>query len=169
MDLVGRPLTDKERQDVVEGYIEEEILMREAFRLELEKKDSRVRKRLIDVMRSTIDQPVSQPTRAELQAYFRENQERYVTGETITFDHVFFAYGSENEPDDPADFLAKLRDGADHTQLGDYTLFARIMRDRSKANCGGRWGRSSQRKHFRFRTTNGTDLSNRNKEYISSE
>ena len=131
-DLVGRPLTEAERQNVVEGYIEEEVLMREAFRMELEKKDSRVRKRLLNVMRSTLDQPVSQPTRAELQAYFRENQERYVTGETVTFDHVFIAYGSENEPDDPAEFLAKLRGGADHTQLGDYTLFGRTMRDRSK-------------------------------------
>ena len=34
-DLVGRPLTDEERQDVVEGYIEEEVLMHEAYRMDL--------------------------------------------------------------------------------------------------------------------------------------
>jgi len=147
-DLLGRPLTEQERQDAVEGYIDEEVLMREALRMELEKKDSRVRKRLLDVMRSTLDQPVAEPTRAELQAYFRENGERYVPGETITFDQVFFAYGSENEPDDPADFLAKLRGGADHTQLGNSMLLGHIMRDRSKDQLRQTLGKDFAEKAF---------------------
>ena len=131
-DLVGRPLTDKERQEIVEGFIEDEVLMREAFRRGLEKKDSRVRKRLLNVMRSTLDQPVAQPTQPELQAYFQEHRDQYVTGETISFDHVFFGYGSADEPADMAEFLKGLRAGQDHTQLGDYTVFGRILRDRSR-------------------------------------
>ena len=65
-DLVGRSLTEQERQDVLDGFIEDEVLMREAFRRQLEQKDSRVRKRLLDVMRSTLDQPVAPPTRGRV-------------------------------------------------------------------------------------------------------
>ena len=131
-DLAGRPLTDSERENLVQGLIEDEVLMREAFRRELEKKDSRVRKRLLSVMRSTLDQPVAAPTRAELEAYFREHQSRYLSGETITFDHVFLSFGSAQEPDDPAELLASLRAGADHMQLGEFEIFGRILRDRSQ-------------------------------------
>ena len=132
-ELVGRPLTEQERMDVLEGYIEEEVLLREAFRMELEKKDSRVRQRLLNVMRSTLDQPVAPPTRAELQAYFREQRDRYDSGELITCDHVFYAYGSENEPEALSQLLTDLRAGADHSQLGDSVMYGNTLRDRSKS------------------------------------
>ena len=46
--------------------------------------------------REILDQPVAEPSRAELMAYFEENRDRYASGETITFDHVYFAFGSES-------------------------------------------------------------------------
>ncbi len=131
-DLTGRTLTDQERQDVVEGFIEDEVLIHEAFRMELQKKDPRVRKRLLDVMRSTLDQPVAPPTRAQLQAYFRQHQERYTVGETITFDHVFFSYDSDVVPEDAEQLLASLSAGEDPTQFGDSTLLGRTMRNKSQ-------------------------------------
>lgn len=127
-ELTGRPLTEAERQEVFDGYVDDEVLMREAFRRELEKKDSRVRKRLLSVMRSTLDQPIAQPTRPELEAYFRENQDQFLSGEVITFDHVFFSFGSENEPDDWGMLLSQLRKGEDHQRLGDNQMFGNVMR-----------------------------------------
>ena len=94
----------------------------------MEKKDSRVRKRLLDVMRSTLDQPVAAPTRAELEAYFRENRERFEVDEVATFDHIFFAYGSENEPADLGKFLDSLRAGAEYAELGDSAMLGRVLR-----------------------------------------
>ncbi len=130
-DLVGRPLTDQERKEIVEGFIDEEVLTREAFRMELEKKDSRVRKRLLNVMRSTLDRPVAQPTRAQLQAYFRENQDQFSTGEVITFDHVFFSYGSENEPSDTDELLASdlLSRGRRYSRATKLSLKRSLIRD----------------------------------------
>lgn len=130
-DIVGRKLTDDERQEMIQGHIEDEVLMREAFRNGLEKKDSRVRKRLLNVMRSTIDQPVSEPTRAELQAYFRENQKHFEVGEVVSLDHVFFMFDSALEPENHAEFLAILQAGADHTQLGENPIYGNVLKDRT--------------------------------------
>ncbi len=115
--LRGRPLTDEERQTLIDSHVEDEVLMREALRRGLEQKDSRVRRRLLTVMRSTLDEQVPEPTRAELQAYFRQNPERYAAQEVVTFDQVFFSFG--NEPAARDALLEQLRGGADHRQLGE--------------------------------------------------
>lgn len=115
--LRGRPLTDEERQTLIDSHVEDEVLMREALRRGLERKDSRVRRRLLTVMRSTLDEQVPEPTRAELQAYFRQNAASYAAQEVVTFDQVFFSFG--NEPADRDALLEQLRGGADHRQLGE--------------------------------------------------
>ena len=58
-------------------------------------------------MRSTLDESITEPTRAQLEAYYRKNAETYAPGEAVSFDHVFFSFGSE--PADQAALLANLR------------------------------------------------------------
>jgi hypothetical protein len=113
-EILGRPLTEEERSEIVERLIEDEILVREAYRRGLDRSDSRVRERLLVVMRYSLDEVVPDPDRDQLEAYFREHIDRYWDEETITFEHAFFPGGSEATPTDDAAFLATLT-------RGDYT------------------------------------------------
>ena len=117
IELRGRPLTDIERQLVIDSHIEDEVLMREAFRQELEKKDSRVRKRLLTVMRASLDEPVGEPTPEQLRKYYQQEAAKYGAGEALTFDQVYFSFGGE--PADNVALIQSLKDGKDHRQLGD--------------------------------------------------
>lgn len=124
--LRGRPITDEERQVLIDSHIEDEVLMREALRRGLERKDSRVRKRLLTVMRSTLDEQVPEPTRAELEAYFRENADQYAASEAVTFDQVFFSFG--NEPADSDALLEQLKGDADFRKMGERSWAGYTMR-----------------------------------------
>ncbi len=125
-NLRGRPVTDDGRQILIDGHIEDEILMREALRRGIERKDARVRQRLLTVMRSALDEQVPEPTRAELQTYFRDNADRYAAQEAVTFDQVFFSFG--NEPADSDALLAQLQGGADHRPMGERSWAGYTMR-----------------------------------------
>ena len=83
---------------------------------------------------------VAAPTRAELEAYFNENRHKYVVDEVVTFEHVFFAYGSDSEPSDAAGFLSSLRAGTADTDSGDNVLFGRVLRDRSRVQLSRTFG-----------------------------
>lgn len=124
--LRGRPVTDEERRALIDSHIEDEVLLREALRRGLEKKDSRVRKRLLTVMRTGLDEQVPEPTRAELQAHFRENAEQYAASEAVTFDQVFFSFG--NEPADSAALLEQLKGDTDFRKMGERSWAGYTMR-----------------------------------------
>jgi len=110
--ILGRPLTDEERTRIKNAFIEDEILMREAYRRGFDRSDSRVRDRLLTLMRGTLDETVPDPDRQQLETYFREHIDRYWDQESITFDHVFFPQGSEATPADAPAFLDLLARGA---------------------------------------------------------
>jgi len=110
-EILGRPLIDEEKSEIMEGLIEDEILIREAYRRGLDRSDSRVRERLLAVMRYSLDEVVPDPDREQLEAYFREYIDRYWDEETISFEHAFFPGGSEAAPTDDAVFLSALARG----------------------------------------------------------
>ena len=117
-EILGRSLTDEERTELVDGFIEDEILLREAYRRGLDRSDSRVRQRLLTVMRYGLDEAVPDPDREQLEVYFREHIDRYWDEETVTFDHAFFPRGSEATPANDATFLVTLARG-DYTPPAD--------------------------------------------------
>ena len=110
-EILGRPLTDEERARIRSEFIEDEILMREAYRRGLERRDSRVRDRLLALMRGSLDETLPDPGRQQLEIYFRQNLDRYWDRESITFVHVFFPSDSEDTPADDEAFLARLSRG----------------------------------------------------------
>jgi len=111
-EILGRPLTGEERARIKNEFIEDEILMREAYRRGLDRSDSRVRDRLLTLMRGSLDETVPDPDRQQLEAYFHEHIDRYWDQESIDFVHVFFPHGSEATPADDAAFLDILTRGA---------------------------------------------------------
>ena len=110
-EILGRPLTGEERAAVLERLIEDEILMQEAYRRGIERSDSRVRQRLLTVMRSSLDEVVPDPDRRQLEEFFRENIDRYWDKERITFEHAHFPPGAAAAPENDADFLTTLARG----------------------------------------------------------
>ena len=109
--ILGRSLTGEERADVMDRIVEDEILLQEAYRRGVDRNDSRVRQRLLAVMRSGLDETVPDPDRGQLEAYFQQHLDRYWDEETITFEHAFFSRDSEAAPGDGAAFLSTLARG----------------------------------------------------------
>ena len=83
-----------ERQGLIENYVRDETLYREAKALQLDRNDNIARQRLIQQMRYLTQSVVSAGqsiTEDALFAYFDENAERYLEPATTTFTHVFFS------------------------------------------------------------------------------
>jgi hypothetical protein len=112
-ELLLRPLTSEERERVVSEYVDEEVLLREAYRQGLDQGDPRIRRWLIDKVELLLDEDPGEPTPEDLDALLRDHPERYRTPRAVSFDHVFYA-SREPEP-----ILERLRAGSDFTRLGD--------------------------------------------------
>jgi hypothetical protein len=111
--ILQNPVTSEERKALVEGHIEDEILLREAYKRGFDKNDYRVRKRILNIMRSALSEVVPEPSAAQLRAFYEENRERYLTSPSRSFEHIHFSFASTEQPEDPEQFLQKLRGLAD--------------------------------------------------------
>lgn len=89
--LIGRALTDEERQDLIDNLLTQEILLREAIARDFHLHDSKTRKRLVSQMHFVMAEDAPAPTAADLAALKAQSPERYMLPRSVTFDHVFFA------------------------------------------------------------------------------
>jgi len=126
-----RPPTQEEMQGLVEDYVREEVLYREAKAMGLDQDDIIVRRRMrqkfefLSEDRATRSGP---PSEAELEAYLRQYADKYREEPRFTFEHIFFnreKHGISAEADAKA-VLARLtgKNGAaiDVEKLGDAFL-----------------------------------------------
>lgn len=118
-ELAGRPLTEAERQAAIEGFVDDEVLVREAYRRGLDQDDV-VRRHLVQKMQFVLGDEVPAPTEQDLKAFLEANPERYRDPPTVSLDHVFYADPAQV----PDDLLTQLQGGAAIERLGDrlYTL-----------------------------------------------
>jgi len=116
-----RQPTDDDIQALLFAHVEEEILMREAFRLGLDDGDTIVRRRLAQKMRFMIDDnsPPALPAEAELREWFEARKSDFNKPEKRAFSHIYI---SPNEHEDvtayAAEMLSKAND-ANWKTLGD--------------------------------------------------
>ncbi len=113
-ELLLRQLDEQEKREIIENYIEEEILVREARKRGFDN-GSRIRTLLVQNMRYFMTSEVPEPSDAELRAFFEENIDRFEIKASLSYDHVFFS-NAENLPEDT---LARLRNGQAHESMGD--------------------------------------------------
>lgn len=139
-DLLGRELTEAEKQTLLANHIDEEVLLLEAERRGFDKLDYRVRQRLLNVMRSTLAENIPDPTRAQLESYFREKIDNYRIPESITFQQVYFSPASEKLPEDPNVILSALAEGADFQDLGDFTTLGSTSTQSTRRYLVGSFG-----------------------------
>jgi peptidyl-prolyl cis-trans isomerase C len=88
-----RAPTPDEMRNLVASRVREEILYREALSLGLDKDDTIVRRRLAQKMEFLADDVSSlrEPSRAELQAWYGKNGERFALPARISFHHLYFS------------------------------------------------------------------------------
>ncbi len=85
-------LPAKDRKDLIDKYVREEALVREARAMGLDQGDYVIRRRMVQKMLYLIDDTATEtfaPTQADLERYFRAHQAQYASPPTLTFTHVF--------------------------------------------------------------------------------
>ena len=87
----NRPPTPEEFDGLIQQYIKETVLYREALTMGLNQHDQVIRRRLAQKLEFLAKDLVAltPPTDAELQAYFEEHQARYQSPTLYTFTQVF--------------------------------------------------------------------------------
>jgi len=119
----GTDPTPADEQALVDRFVDDEVLYREALALGLDRGDVILRRRLIQKMQFLTEDmsPVAEPTDADLEAYLAAHRQRYSVGDRVSLTHVFF---TPYRPDDDVearatDARAQLVAGIDPTTLGD--------------------------------------------------
>ena len=123
----GAPPTRRELDSLIEDFIREEVLYREAVASGLDQGDTIVRRRLaqkVEFLAQSVASTV-EPSDAELQAFFDDNAERYRVPDQVGFSHVYFSGSNRGASAEAAarGALARLTSGevaaAEAAQLGD--------------------------------------------------
>lgn len=94
-----RPPNDKELRGIVDDYLEEEVLYREALRLGLDKDDTVVRRRMRQKMEFFVNDISEQtePTTQQLEEFLNNNKENYRVEPAISFQQIYFKPDKDTE------------------------------------------------------------------------
>lgn len=117
-----RPPTGEERQKLIESFVREEILNREAKLLGLDNGDEIIRRRLVQKMDYLLSASadLQDPEDAELEKFYQDNRERYLRPARLAFDQVYL--GETAEPEDVTATREALNGGAEPELSGKRTL-----------------------------------------------
>ncbi len=90
----GRPApTPEQTRHLIDAWVREEILFREALALGLDQNDTIVKRRLVQKMDFLAEDlsALREPTPEELQAWYRDHGDRFAQPPLVTFRHVYFS------------------------------------------------------------------------------
>ena len=93
---VGRPPNEQEALNIVNDFIEEEILYREALRLGLDQNDRIIKRRLaqkISFLKQETDR--EEPSSDKLIDFYDRNRENYYVPPTFSFTHYYYSKSME--------------------------------------------------------------------------
>jgi hypothetical protein len=121
-----RPPSPKEIDGLIEAQIREEVLYREALAMSLDEDDTIVRRRMGQKMEFLFKDvaEASEPSEAELQAYYEEHPDKFSAAGRTSFDHVYLNTDQRGSDAVTAarDLLPALnadRGGSDPATIGD--------------------------------------------------
>lgn len=115
------PLTETEMEGLITGHVEDEVLLREAYKRGFDKNDYRVRKRILNIMRSSLSEVVPEPSNGQLRAFYDAQKDRYRAPPSRSFEQVYFSFTNKAMPADSSAFIAKLNNTQDVSTLGEFT------------------------------------------------
>lgn len=93
-------LTQEEKEQLIQTYIRDEVLYREAVQLGLDQNDYVIKRRVIQKMEFILDDfdpSVVDISADSLQQYYQQNQDRYFQPTQFTFSHIFFKDSPEHD------------------------------------------------------------------------
>jgi hypothetical protein len=108
-DQVGRDPSDDEIVRIINNLVNEEILYREALKLELDKNDRIIKRRLAQKI-EFLKQDEVQPSPEDLEKFYNENKSKYVVEDLFTFSHHFFSF-QDNSDSIARESLVKILNG----------------------------------------------------------
>ena len=142
-----RPPTTEEWQGVIDQYVREEILSREAMKLGLDQHDAIIRRRLQQKMEfvATDLATADEPTEAELAAWLAQHPDDFRQAQRFSFRHIYLnpTKRGEHFDADMAQLLADLQqDGApaDVQTLGDSFLLPPEFADEAHSAVAAQFG-----------------------------
>lgn len=135
-----RPPTSDEQQALIENFIREEVLVREAIRLGLDQDDAVMRRRLVQKMEFLAASAARSktPAEAELEAFFLDNQKKYVQPGRVAFEQIYL--GQTTDEAQVEEIQAALRAGSPAEELGNRTLLPFSLGRSAPAKVDGIFG-----------------------------
>ncbi len=136
--------TASEEAALIQRFIDDEVLYREALALGLDRGDIIVRRRLVQKMEFLTEdmEPIPEPRDDELEAYLDAHLERYAVADRVALSQVFAS--NDHHPEDVSVRAARLRAqlvaGADPSRLGDPFLRGRDFPLKTERELGGIFG-----------------------------
>lgn len=135
--LVLHELSPEQRREVIDSFVEDEILYSEAYKRGMDRGDTRMRRNMILKMRGMLVGDLAEPTQEQLRIYFEENRPQFDFPPTLTLDQVFFSRDTQA----PVDLLDRLRSGLDHESVGEpYRIWGRRLEELTAASLSGALG-----------------------------
>ena len=140
-------LSSKQYQSLVEEYVREEVLFREALALGLDEKDYIIRRRLVQKVEylSRSSEPL---VPVNIEEFYDLNKERYVVPQKITFSHIFFGKDKRGgwegaclvAQNTMKSFPSKSVRDRSESELGDRFVFNRNYADKTKGVIASHFG-----------------------------
>lgn len=139
-----RPPMPQELEGLIQSFVREEVLYREALAMGLDQDDTVVRRRLAQKIEFLAQDLMAQvvPSEAELRSFYEEHPEIFEEPARISFSHVYInldQHGQESTAIAES-LLADLDAGADPRQLGDRFMLQRDYLRKSPAEVARHFG-----------------------------
>lgn len=136
---MGRPPTAQEATGLLDQWIREEILFREARKLGLDDDDTIIRRRLAQKLTFLNEDLANaeEPTEEDLTRYFEDHRGDYLIPERFSFEHRYFS--SDRRQDAEADARAALQSAE---ISGDPFILQKSYADRSVREIGDLFGKA---------------------------
>lgn len=132
----GLIATEAELNALVENWLKEEVLYREALRLGLDQEDSIVRRRLVQKLGFIAEsETIPAPEAGQLETFYRENIDDYTLPVRYSFQHLYFQQRATAE-----NALARLNSGAAAREFGEPTMLNPTYAYRSALDLNATFG-----------------------------
>ncbi|WP_422361014.1 peptidyl-prolyl cis-trans isomerase [Reichenbachiella sp.] len=132
-----RDPTPQELKGLLDGYIKQEIMYREALAMNLDHNDEIIRRRMAQKVQFLTQDIVErvEPKEEELQAYLKENQNNYKSEKLISFEHIYFS--NDLRKDAKSDAAKALQS---NNLIGDSSPIRNSFKDASVTKISGELG-----------------------------
>ena len=145
----SRPPNDDELRGVVDDYIEEEVLYREALKLGLDKNDTIVRRRMRQKIEFFVNDVSEQtePTEKQLLEFLDKNRDKFSTESRLSFKQIYFKQDKDTEKTDKRiiDIKNKLQQQPtsieDTLNIGDATILPNELKQATLSEIDNQFGK----------------------------